>query len=107
MTFKKPIAGEPANLILSESFQSALVDVVNAHQRGELTRKETEIRKDHVVTVKNASGADVKAGELLAIEQDVTPPAYADTVQSYVQNPRVILYRWKEQSVKHPTTPDR
>ena len=90
MTFKKPIAGEPANLILSESFQSALVDVVNAHQRGELTRKETEIRKDHVVTVKNASGADVKAGELLAIEQDVTPPAYADTVQSFVQNPLVI-----------------
>ena len=39
--------------------------------------------------MKNASGADVKAGELLAIEQDVTPPAYADT-QSYVQNPLVI-----------------
>lgn len=90
MTFKKPIAGEPANLILSESFQSALVDVVNAHQRGELTRKETEFRKDHVVTVKNESGADVKSGELLAIEQDVTPPNYADTVQSFVQNPFVI-----------------
>jgi hypothetical protein len=89
-TFKKPIAGEPANLILGETFQSALVDVVNAYQRGELTRKETGFRKDHVVMVKNASAANIKSGEMLAIEQDVTPPAYADTVQSFVQNPFVI-----------------
>ena len=89
-TFKKPIAGEPANLILGENFQSALVDVVNAYQRGELTRKETEFRKDHVVMVKNASNGNVKSGEMLAVEADVTPPAYADTVQSFVQNPFVI-----------------
>ena len=89
-TFRKPIAGEPANLILGENFQAALVDVVNAYQRGELTRKETEFRKDHVVMVKNASNANVKSGEMLAVEADVTPPAYADTVQSFVQNPFVI-----------------
>ncbi len=89
-TFRKPVAGEPANLILGESFQSALVDVVNAYQRGELTRNETEFRKDHAVMVKNTSAADIKSGEMLAIQQDVTPPTYADTVQSFVQNPFVI-----------------
>jgi len=86
-TFRKPVAGEPANLILGESFQSALVDVVNAYQRGELTSKPTEIKKDHVVMVKNVSGADVKSGEMLAIAADIQPPAYDDTVQSFMQNP--------------------
>ena len=89
-TFKKPIAGEPANLILGENFQSALVDVVNAYQRGELTRKETGLRKDHVVMVKNDSLANIKSGEMLAVSADVTPPPYAGTVQSFVQNPLVV-----------------
>jgi len=86
-TFKKPIAGEPANLILGESFQSALVDVVNAYQRGELTRKETGLRKDHVVMVQNVSGTDVKSGEMLSLTDSIQPPTYDDTVQSFMQNP--------------------
>ena len=88
-TFKRPIAGEPANLILGETFQSALVDVVNAYNRGELTSKPTEIKKDHVVMVKNVSGADVKTGEMLAISDNIQAPAYADTVQSFMQNPLI------------------
>ena len=86
-TFRKPSAGEPANLILGETFQAALVDVVNAYNRGELTTKPTEFRKDHVVMVKNISGSDVKAGEMLATAADIQPPTYDDTVQSFMQNP--------------------
>jgi len=86
-TFKKPIAGEPANLILGESFQSALVNVVNAYQRGELTKKPTEVRKDHVVMVNNVSGSDVKSGEMLSLNDSIQPPTYDDTVQSFMQNP--------------------
>ena len=92
-TFKKPIAGDPANLILSEPFQSALVEVVNAYSRGELTKKPQDLRKQHVVMVKNQTAVDIEPGQALAVEQAMPvagiPTASNKLQVSYLHNPLV------------------
>lgn len=87
-TFKKPVAGDPANLILSQSFQGALVDVVNAYNRGELTQKPQDLRKQNVVMVKNQTDDDIEPGQALSVNQDM-PAGSADLLVSYLNNPLV------------------
>ena len=87
-TFRKPIAGEPANLILSQGFQSALVDVVNAFNRGELTKKPQELRKQSIVFVKNTSGATIQPGQALSVDTDA-PAVGSSMLVSYLHNPLV------------------
>ena len=87
-TFKKPLAGDPANLILSQSFQGALVDVVNAYNRGELTQKPQDLRKQNVVMVKNQTDDDIEPGQALSVNQDM-PAGSADLLVSYLNNPLV------------------
>ena len=87
-TFKKPIAGDPANLILSQSFQGALVDVVNAYNRGELTQKPQDLRKQNVVMVKNLTNNDIEPGQALSVDQTM-PSLSADLLISFVNNPLV------------------
>ena len=93
-TFKRPIAGEAANLILSETFQGALVDVVNAYNRGELTKKPQDLRKQHVVMVKNQTAVTIEPGQALAVDQAMpaggVPSASADMQVSYLHNPLVM-----------------
>ena len=87
-TFKKPLAGDPANLILSQSFQGALVDVVNAYNRGELTQKPQDLRKQNVVMVKNLTDDDIEPGQALSVDQTM-PAGAADILVSYLSNPLV------------------
>ena len=87
-TFKKPLAGDPANLILSQSFQGALVDVVNAYNRGELTQKPQDLRKQNVVMVKNQTDDDIEPGQALSVDQTM-PAGSADLLVSYLNNPLV------------------
>ena len=87
-TFRKPIAGEPANLILSQNFQSALVDVVNAFNRGELTKKPQELRKQSIVFIKNTSGATIQPGQALSVDTDA-PAVGSSMLVSYLHNPLV------------------
>lgn len=87
-TFKKPLAGDPANLILSQSFQGALVDVVNAYNRGELTQKPQDLRKQNVVMVKNQTDDDIEPGQALSVDQAM-PAGSADLLVSYLNNPLV------------------
>lgn len=87
-TFKKPLAGDPANLILSQSFQGALVDVVNAYNRGELTQKPQELRKQNVVMVKNQTDNDIEPGQALSVDQTM-PDGSANLLVSYLNNPLV------------------
>lgn len=87
-TFKKPLAGDPANLILSESFQGALVDVVNAYNRGELTKKPQDLRKQNVVMVKNETENDIEPGQALSVDQTL-PSVGSGLLVSYLNNPLV------------------
>jgi hypothetical protein len=87
-TFRKPIAGEPANLILSQGFQSALVDVVNAFNRGELTKKPQELRKQSTVFVKNTSGVTIQPGQAVSVDQDA-PTVDSSMLVSYLHTPLV------------------
>ena len=70
--FKRPVAGEPAELLVSAAFQSAVVDVVNAYQRGELTQKPQDLRKQTAVMLKNTTDSDILPGQALSVESNDT-----------------------------------
>ena len=87
--FKRPVAGEPAELIVSAAFQSAVVDVVNAYQRGELTQKPQDLRKQTAVMLKNTTDNDILPGQALSVDQTIPSASTGQLLVSYLKSPLV------------------
>ena len=87
--FKRPVAGEPAELLVSAAFQSAVVDVVNAYQRGELTQKPQDLRKQTAVMLKNTTDNDILPGQALSVDQTIPSASTGQLLVSYLKSPLV------------------
>ena len=87
--FKRPVAGEPAELLVSAAFQSAVVDVVNAYQRGELTQKPQDLRKQTAVMLKNTTDNDILPGQALSVNQTIPTESTGQLLVSYLKSPLV------------------